>query len=196
MNTLNVWSNTSKYVVQGCVAPAFANLALAYSYGVSLMNTTDAEINSGVIIFKGADASPENACLPGDFEDLQPVAGCGPIVTGVPYEAPVKYDLAEHPLPPFATCNISAPCPQQFLQVEGVPAGVIAVVVLTRLRRWDNTDPRLLTIPSPLPMPFTAPLQQPFVGTGIPPATPGISTAGHAPAHAPAHRGRTRAPAE
>ena len=192
MNTLNVWSNTTKYVCQACVAPGYANLALAYSYGVSLINTTANEINSGVVTFRGADASPENACLPGDFGDLQPVWDCGPIVSGQPYTPPVKYDLAEHPLPPFATCNISAPCPQQFLQVTGVPAGVVAVVVMTRLRRWDNTDPRLLSIPAPLPMPFVAPLQQPFIGTGVTGRVEPASTA-QAPAH---QRGRTRAPAE
>jgi len=152
---MNMWSNVNDVVVMGVVAPAYANLALAYAYSVALINTTNAEIDSGTIIFEGADADPDNPCEPDVFAPLEPVADCGPIVTGVPYSTNVEYEITpERPIPAYGSCNVSVPCPRQFLQVSGLPAGVIAVVVLTRLRRWDPTPREWGYIPAPLTQPF------------------------------------------
>lgn len=156
--TLNVWSNTSKYIPQVATAPGFANLLFGFEYGVSLINTTDQPITSGTITFEEADAKPDNQCEPDVWAPMEPIAGCGAIVTGVPDVGPVHYEITpERPIPPYGACNVAAPCPKQFLRVTGLPAGVEAMVVITRPRRWDNTDPSLMFIPRPIMQPWAAP---------------------------------------
>src|SRR5215469_1681460 len=175
---LNLWSNVHDYVCAPATAPDYANLGLCYAYGVTLINTTNAVIDSGTIDFETADADPNDACAPGPFSPLEPVADCNPIVTGMPYDTPVHYEITpERPLNPYGMCNIAAPCPQQFIRVTGLPAGVLAFVVMTRLRRWDNTPaewgyiPRPLTAFTPFGVPQIAP-PQPQVAAAQGPAAP------------------------
>lgn len=156
--TLNVWANTGKAIPQVATAPGFANLIFGFEYSVALINTTANEIDSGTVTFENADAKDDNPCEPDTWEPMEPIAGCGPIVTGVPEVGPVKYEItAENPIPPYGACMIAAPCPKQFIRVTGVPAGAQAMVIITRPRRWDNTDPSLHFIPRPIMQPFASP---------------------------------------
>lgn len=189
---LNLWSNVTDYVCAPATAPDWANLGLCYAYGVTLINTTATDIDSGDVIFETADADPANVCEPGPFSPLEPVADCNPIVTGIPYTDNVHYTISpERPLPAHGMCNIAAPCPQQFIRVSGLPAGVLAFVVMTRLRRWDNTPAEWGYIPRPLAQPFQTVMAQP--GALPPPATAPMAAArGPATPAAPA-TGRGRA---
>lgn len=154
--TLNVWSGVRNLLAFNIESPNYADISLGFEYAIALMNSTAADITTGTVILEGAEAQHDNPCEPDTFHPLDPVADCGPIVTGVPYTPPVQIDITpERPIPARGVCLYAAPCPLQFLRVTGVPAGVNAIVIITRLRR---SDPGMWGpgwgIPRPLGTPF------------------------------------------
>lgn len=161
--TLNMWSGVQNLGGGPVLAPNYVDLLQGYTYCIMVANTTDEPITSGTIAFAGADALPDNPCLPGEFGPLDPVADCGPITSGVPYDGPVSVTLSEErPIPARGTCQFAFPCPKQFLQVTSVPAGTEVWCLIGNLRRsdWSHTTP-LGFIPPPLQAPFTLGFQAP-----------------------------------
>lgn len=161
--TLNMYSNVRDLAFFQAAAPGWANLIVGLAYAVSVMNSTDNDITSGTMIVLGADASDTDPCLPGPFTALEPVQDCGPILSGIPYGPQVEIEItADRPIPARGVCSYAVPCPKQFMQISDVPAGCVAVIGLTRLRRtdWSHLGP-YGTIPPPLQLiaPFQAPMQ-------------------------------------
>lgn len=138
-DSLNAWSAVQDFIAYPGAAPGWADLSQGHAYALSVYNTTDTDIIDGVIGFEGACASPDNPCIPADeWVPIQPVAGCAPIVSGVPEVGPVTVTLsAERPIRAYGECKYAVPCPLPFMRVTGIPAGCFATIVVTRLRRTD-----------------------------------------------------------
>lgn len=135
MGHLNMFSGVGRAVVFAAVAPAYANLAVGYAYALHLINTTAAEIKAGNIAVKTAPASDDDPCVPGTWAPMEGVPVCGDSAS----PGDVVVDLANLPIPAGGQCAISWPCPDQFVQVDALPAGIQAVIVVTSLRRTDST---------------------------------------------------------
>lgn len=155
-NHLNMFSLVQNFLAFPIESPEFADLAQGHSYAIVISNTTAADITSGSIILEGADAKADNPCEPDVWSPLDPVAGCAPIVSGIPDTPPVRIEPSpERPIRAHSICMYATPCPAQFLRVTGVPAGCHAWVVIGNLRRtnFDHLGP-LGQIPKPLAEPF------------------------------------------
>lgn len=160
--TLNMWSGVRDQAYFQGAAPGWANLIVGYQYAIAIMNSTDADITTGTIVVMGADADPADPCKPDVFAPLEPVQDCQPIITGVPYGPEVQITIsADRPIPARGVCAFAAPCPKQFMQVAGVPAGCVAVIGVTRLRRTDFSHlgpwgviPQPISLMAPFSMPM------------------------------------------
>jgi len=142
--TLNMFSAARDVLAYPVMAPAWMDLNLGRGYCIVIANQTGADIDSGEINLQGAVADPTNLCMPGPFRDLDPVADCGPIVTGIPWDPPVRIPItADNPIRAHGVCMFAVPCPLQFIQVTGVPAGTTAIGIITNLRRtnFDHFGP-------------------------------------------------------
>lgn len=170
--TVNVWNNINAHVSLPVADPNYIDVAIGYAYSFTVANTTGADITSGVIELWDADADPNDPCKPDTFEPMQPVAGCTPIVSGVPEEGPVTITLSpELPIPAHSSCVFSAPCPRQFVQIRGLPAGVEAWATVSSLKRtdWSHLGP-LGYLPMPLAMPFSPVMMTAGQQQALPPA--------------------------
>lgn len=169
--TLNMYSGVRNQAFFQAAAPGWANLIVGLVYAIAIMNSTDNDITSGTLIVMGADAKPDNPCEPDTFAPLEPVQDCGPIVSGIPYGPQVEIAItADRPIPARGVCAYAVPCPKQFMQISGVPAGCVAVIGLTRLRRTDFSHlgpwgviPPPLTLMAPFSAPMTMQQPQPQV---------------------------------
>lgn len=144
MSTMNMWSNVSNIWPFPCVDPYWVDLSVGYSWSFWIANTTNADIVAGTLQLYGADASPTDWCVPGPFDPMDPVAGCSAIVPGVAEPGPVTVTITpEMPIRAHSVCGFSAPCPRQFFQLRGLPAGAQAFAIVGSLRRtnWDHVTP-------------------------------------------------------
>lgn len=180
-NHLNMWSNVGNYWGFPCTEPFYVDLSIGNAYSFIIANTTNADIDTGVLELWGADADPADWCMPGPFSPLDPVAGCTAIVSGVDEPGPVTITLSAHmPIKARSICKFSAPCPAQFFQLRGVPAGAQAWAVVSSLKRtdWSHAGPWGF-IPAPMDvgiesmMARSAPAQQ----LGAPRQLPGQAAA-------------------
>jgi hypothetical protein len=142
MSTMNVFSNAGN--VMGAVlycgggADRYIDLSQGFAYSLMITNNTDEDITSGTVQIEVADAKPDSPCEPDTWGPLDPVNGCGPIVSGQPYVDPVSIEITpERPIRARSSCAYSAPCPKQFMRVTGAPAGTDVVAIVTRPRRSD-----------------------------------------------------------
>lgn len=194
MQTLNMWSNLGNFWPAPCVDPAYADLAVGHSYSVWVFNGADEDITAGTIEFWAADALPDNPCAPGEFEPIDPVAGCTAIVSGVPEQGPVTVTITpEMPIKARSLCGFAAPCPGQFLQIRGLPAGATAVCVIGNLKR-TNFDHMSEWGFIPPPMQLGSPIvagQRP----ALPPASPQPQTQTHHRAQRRTQETESREPA-
>jgi len=133
---LNMWSAASNYLAFVVSATKYADLLPGLSYGVTLINTTAADVASGTITLEAADALPDDACKPGTFAALAGVPQCDAAPGTVAGPATIQL-TPQNPIRAYSQCTYAFACPNQFLRVTGVPASLDAVVVVTRLRRTD-----------------------------------------------------------
>lgn len=133
---LNMRSAAGKFLAYPAASPNYADLSNGMGYGIALVNTTAADITSGTVTISAADALPDDHCTPGTFGPLPAVPPCD-APPGTDAGNAVIMITAANPIRAHSQCTYSAPCPKQFLQVAGVPAGVTAIVVVTPLRRTD-----------------------------------------------------------
>jgi len=174
--TLNIRSNAGKVWVGPVMSPDYADIGIGNEYSIVVFNTTAEDITTGTIEFENADADPNNPCAPGEWFPIDPVAGCGPIVTGVPYTGPVTVEITpERPIRARASCQYAVPCPRQFIRVTAAPAGTWVALVITRLRRTDFSHLGPFGgIPAPLPLAgsaFQSSFAQPQQATAPPPTS-------------------------
>jgi hypothetical protein len=135
--TLNLRSGAGKTRVFIPVSPKYADLIGGYTYALHLINTTDAEINAGNIVVETAPASDDDPCVPGTWAPLQATPQCdAPPGTDL---GAVTLDLSKYPVAANTHCSVSWPCPEQFIRISGVPAGLDAVLVVSDLKRTDFT---------------------------------------------------------
>jgi hypothetical protein len=128
-----MWNGTD-VLEFGAVSPAYADLSAGYAYALVLRNTTASDITSGTILFECAQSSPENFCVPGPWGPLPAVALCPDGFGSDPGQARIELSAAK-PIPANSQCSMAAPCPCHFLRVSGVPAGLNASIVVSRLKR-------------------------------------------------------------
>jgi len=133
---LNMWSAVGTVLAYNAASPNYADLAPGLAYALVLHNTTTSAITSGTMTMEGADARADDHCTPDIWAAIQEVPSCDVAPGTVTGPATITLS-AQHPIPARSQCAYSAPCPAQFLRVTGVPAGITAIVVVTRLRRSD-----------------------------------------------------------
>lgn len=141
-STLNMWQNLNHHWSAPCVDPFYVDLSIGNAYSFTVANTTDNDIEAGIIELWTAEADPTDWCRPGTFVPMEPVAGCTAIVSGVDEGRPVTVTITpEMPIRAHAICKFSAPCPHQFFQIRftgGAPAGVDAWATISSLKRTNN----------------------------------------------------------
>ena len=138
MSSLNMWSAAGSLLVFNAVSPKYANLLPGLAYAIILVNSTSSDITTGTVTIETANAKPDDACTPDTWAPLDGVPSCDAAPGTVVGPATIQLS-AQHPLKAYTQCDYSAPCPNQFIRVSGVPAGVDAIVAVTILRRTDFT---------------------------------------------------------
>jgi hypothetical protein len=131
---MSILSAAGTVAVFNAASPKFADLAAANAYAIVLSNTTGADITAGTVTIETASAKADDPCAPDTWAPLNVVPECDALPGSVAGPATITFS-ATHPLTDGAQCQYAAPCLNQFLRLTGVPTGVDAFVVLTRLKR-------------------------------------------------------------
>jgi hypothetical protein len=131
---MSILSAAGTVIVYNAASPKFADLAAGNAYALVLSNTTGADITAGTVTIETAAAKADDPCVPDVWAPLTVVPECDALPGSVAGPATITFSAA-HPLKAGAQCQYAAPCPHQFVRMAGVPAGVDAYAVLTRLKR-------------------------------------------------------------
>jgi hypothetical protein len=130
----SMWSAAGAVIAYNAAAPKFADLAPGLAYAIVLANQTAADIAAGDFTIEGADASDDDACVPGAWAALVQEPACDSLPGTV--AGPAKIVItAENPIKANSVCTYSIDCPKQFIRVSGAAGGLDILVVVTRLKR-------------------------------------------------------------
>jgi len=134
-----MWSGAGILEAYDVHAPHWADLSGGYQYCIVLGNPNDTEADIPEVTIETAEPLGRTTghhadyCVPdpATWHPLQLVAGCDFVLNHNTGNA----EIGPAHLPPHSQCSWSAPCPEVFIRLEGVPTDLTAVVVVTRLKR-------------------------------------------------------------
>lgn len=131
---LNVYSAAEQVTAWLLTGGSFGDLENALAYAIVLQNQTTDDITSGTMTIETASAQQNNPCEPDTWAPLETIPTCDALPGTV--GGPATIELSpEYPIAAMSQCAYAAPCPGQFVRVSGVPAGLNAILVVTRFRR-------------------------------------------------------------
>jgi len=115
--------------------PKYADLSLGHAYEVVFSNQTGDDVDFGTYTFYGADADPNDPCVPGAFAPLKIQPDCAPS-QGVLDPTGTFSLTSQNPLRANSQCHVAIACPKQFIQVFSQGAQELDIIaVITRLKR-------------------------------------------------------------
>jgi hypothetical protein len=130
----SMWSAAGTALAFNVASPKYANLAPGLAFAIILANQTAADIAAGNFTIEGADASEDDACVPGDWAPLEQEPACDSLPGTVGGPATIVI-TADNPIKANSVCTYGIACPKQFIRVTGAAGGLDILAVVTRLKR-------------------------------------------------------------